>query len=42
MIGDVRLAVNGARPVSFVGTTGGVIPTPNMIIDKLRAIKEGK
>ena len=42
MIEDVRLAVNGARPVSFVGTTGGVIPTPNMIIDKLRAIKEGK
>ncbi len=42
MIEDVRLAVNGARPVSFVGTTGGIIPTPNMIIDELRAIKEGK
>lgn len=41
MIEDVRLAVNGKRPVSFVGTTGGVIPTPNMIIDELKAIKEG-
>ena len=27
MVQDVRLAVNGARPVHFVGTTGGVIPT---------------
>ena len=24
MVEDVRLAVNGARPVSFIGTTGGI------------------
>lgn len=42
MIEDVKLAVNGKKPVSFVGTTGGVIPTPDMIIDELKAIKEGK
>lgn len=28
MVDDVRLAVEGARPVSFVGRSGGVIPTP--------------
>ncbi len=42
MVEDVRLAVNGKRPVSFVGTTGGIIPTPNQIIDALKAIKEAK
>ncbi len=42
MIEDVRLAVNGAAPVSFVGTTGGVIPTPDMIIEELERIQEGR
>ena len=42
MIEDVRLAVNGAAPVSFVGTTGGVIPTPDMIIEELKRIQEGR
>ncbi|MFA5676323.1 MAG: 3-methyl-2-oxobutanoate dehydrogenase subunit VorB [Christensenellales bacterium] len=41
MVEDVRLSVNGKRPVHFIGTTGGVIPTPDMIINKLCAIKEG-
>jgi 2-oxoglutarate/2-oxoacid ferredoxin oxidoreductase subunit alpha len=41
MVEDVRLAVNGKRPVRFIGTTGGVIHTPNMIIDELKHIKEG-
>jgi 2-oxoglutarate ferredoxin oxidoreductase subunit alpha len=41
MVEDVRLAVNGARPVSFFGTTGGIIPTPGQIIEKLKQIKEG-
>ncbi len=41
MIEDVRLAVNGAKPVSFVGVTGGMIPTPEMIIDELEDIEEG-
>ncbi len=41
MVEDVRLAVNGACPVSFIGTTGGIVPTPNQIIEKLKEIKEG-
>lgn len=40
MVEDVRLAVNGARPVHFAGTTGGVIPSPDMIVEKLCKIKE--
>ena len=41
MVEDVRLSAGGKRPVAFIGTAGGVIPTPAMIIDKLQAIKEG-
>lgn len=37
MVEDVRLAVNGKKPVHFYGRTGGIIPTPNEI---LKAIKE--
>ena len=41
MVEDVRLAVNGRRPVQFVGRTGGNIPTPDLIVDTIRAMKEG-
>jgi len=42
MVEDVKLAVNGKRPVSFTGTVGGFVPTPNQIIDALKAIREAK
>ena len=42
MVEDVRLAVNGKRPVSFVGTTGGHVPTPKLIMDAIIAAKEAK
>jgi len=42
MVEDVRLGVNGACPVYFFGTTGGIAPTPMQIIEKLKEIKEGK
>ncbi|MEG0770280.1 MAG: 3-methyl-2-oxobutanoate dehydrogenase subunit VorB [Clostridia bacterium] len=35
MVDDVRLAVNGACPVHFYGRTGGVIPTPNEILEEI-------
>ncbi|MGE5485104.1 MAG: 3-methyl-2-oxobutanoate dehydrogenase subunit VorB [Ignavibacteriales bacterium] len=35
MVEDVRLAVNGRRPVHFYGKTGGVVPRPKDILDKL-------
>lgn len=38
MVEDVRLAVNGARPVHFHGRTGGNLPTQREILEKLRTI----
>lgn len=38
MVEDVRLAVNGARPVHFHGRTGGMIPTQQEILDKIKDI----
>ena len=38
MVDDVRLVVNGRRPVSFFGRTGGVIPTPAEVLDQLRQL----
>jgi len=42
MVEDVRLAVNGLRPVSHYGRLGGMIPTPNEILDQITKIMEGK
>ena len=36
MVEDVRLAVNGAKPVHFFGRCGGVVPTP---IEMFEAVK---
>ncbi len=35
MVEDVRLAVNGKIPVEFHGRMGGIVPTPEEILDKL-------
>ena len=36
MIEDVRLAIEGTRPVFFHGRTGGMIPTPTEVLEALR------
>ena len=41
MIEDVRLAVNGLKPVEFYGRTGGNVMTPDDIVNVVLA-KEGK
>lgn len=38
MVDDVRLVVNGRKPVEFFGRTGGVIPTPAEVLDQIRAL----
>ncbi len=38
MLEDVRLAVNGRKPVHFLGRTGGNLPTQKEIIEKIRTI----
>ncbi len=42
MLEDVKLGVNGRVPVEFTGTTGGIIPTPAQIVEKIVQMKEGK
>jgi len=39
MVEDVRLAIEGRRPVAFEGRTGGMIPTPDEVVDALRRLR---
>lgn len=41
MVEDVRLAVNGKKPVYFHGRMGGNLPTQKEILDKIIKIHEG-
>lgn len=41
MVDDVRLVVNGARPVHFFGRTGGVIPSPPEVLEQIKRINGG-
>jgi 2-oxoglutarate ferredoxin oxidoreductase subunit alpha len=38
MVDDVKLAVLGKRPIDFYGLTGGLVPSPDDVADKLREI----
>ncbi len=38
MVEDVRLAVNGRKQVDFYGRSGGVVPTPAEISEKIKEI----
>ncbi len=39
MVEDVRLCIEGRRPVEFYGRCGGVIPTPAEVLEQIRAIQ---
>jgi 2-oxoglutarate ferredoxin oxidoreductase subunit alpha len=41
MVEDIRLAVNGKKPVSFYGKTGGIVPTPAEIAKNIKAAMGG-
>lgn len=41
MVYDVKLAVDGKKPVEFFGRTGGMIPTINEVYDKVKKIEGG-
>lgn len=41
MVDDVRLAVNGRKPVNFFGRTGGIIPTPAEVLSEIKKIAGG-
>ena len=42
MLQDVKLAVNGAKPVDFYGHCGSQMPTTDEIVSKIISMKEGK
>lgn len=37
MVEDVRLAVNGKVPVEFYGRLGGIVPTPEEVVEALKS-----
>jgi 2-oxoglutarate ferredoxin oxidoreductase subunit alpha len=41
MIQDVRLALNGRLPVDFYGRSGGMIPAPEAVVEKAKALIGG-
>lgn len=42
MLEDVKLAINGAKPVDFFGHCGSEMPTTSEIVEKILSMKEGK
>ena len=38
MVEDVRLAVNGKKPVEFFGRAGGIIPTPDEVLQAMEKL----
>ena len=38
MVEDVRLAVNGKKSVHFFGKMGGIIPSPEEIVEQMNNI----
>lgn len=41
MVEDVRLSVEGRKPVDFYGRSGGMVPHPNDILNKVKEIAGG-
>ncbi len=41
MIDDVKIAVNGIKPVSFYGTTGGVVFVSEDVVDAVKSVMGG-
>ncbi len=41
MVEDVKLGVNGKKPVHFYGRTGGMIPEPDAIVEEIKKIVGG-
>jgi len=40
MVEDVRLSVEGKVPVTFYGRMGGIIPSPDEVLERLRSLAE--
>jgi 2-oxoglutarate ferredoxin oxidoreductase subunit alpha len=42
MLEDVQRCLMNKRPIDFYGRTGGMVPTPNEVKDKVRKILKKK
>ena len=42
MLEDVKIAINGAKPIDFFGHLGSQMPTTDEIVAKIKSMKEGK
>ena len=42
MVDDVKLAVNGEKPVYFYGRTGGIIPSPAEVLAEIEKVMGGE
>jgi 2-oxoglutarate ferredoxin oxidoreductase subunit alpha len=42
MIEDVRLALEGAKPIHFHGRMGGMLASPEEVMGKVKEIRSGK
>jgi 2-oxoglutarate ferredoxin oxidoreductase subunit alpha len=41
MIYDVRLAAEGSRTIEFFGRAGGLVPSPDQVAERVRALVPG-
>jgi len=41
MVEDIRLAVNGRRPVHFYGRCGGMVPGGQELVEEYQKVMEG-
>ena len=41
MIEDVRLAVNGKAPVTLCNRSGGMIPSPEQVLESILKVNNG-
>ncbi len=42
MIEDVQLALEGSRPIHFLNRTGGMLVSPDEVVEKVRTIADGE
>ncbi|MBQ5468245.1 MAG: 3-methyl-2-oxobutanoate dehydrogenase subunit beta, partial [Oscillospiraceae bacterium] len=40
LLEDIRLAVNGVKPVEFMGKAGSIMPTTEGIIERIMKMRE--
>lgn len=42
MVEDIERCLKGIKPIHFYGRTGGIVPTPNEVKDKIKELLESK